>query len=168
MIRNRNLTLEQRIARLERMLKDEARNANGHISGSWNSFEDQHNEKDAEKYANMLVKKFMDATGIALRRDASYPIVNSPVFGWTSSRDLNEDPDAYYVFKYDVPNRDISVYACPSKDAVCLWVSLGDESDCEGAVNPRTGECEWEDDIMECMYPLDMWRRFDLRKIHMD
>ena len=52
MIKNRKLTLEQRIARLERMLKNEARNTNGHISGSWNSLEDQHDERNAE---NMLI-----------------------------------------------------------------------------------------------------------------
>ena len=94
---NRKMTLEQRIARLEKLLKNEARNANGYISGSDSSFEDQHLEDAAMRQADRLAKMFAQSTGISLLRDNSHPTVNSPLYGWTDDRNINNDPDAYYV-----------------------------------------------------------------------
>lgn len=152
----RKLTLEQRIARLERAIKNE-------------SLETALDIDAARAAAVSMADEFKSLTGIALRLDMQHEIIDSPIYGWTNDvADLEEDPDAKFTFKFDfVADPNVSAYMIPSDNKVVVWSSL-DEDGCEGAVDPRTGMCEWCDELSECAYPMKAWRRFNLNMIHSD
>ena len=169
---NRKMTLENRIARLEKLIKNEIREK-GHMVYGKNvahTMEQNHDIHGAEVTANYFANKFTQLTGIKLRRDDSHPIINSPMYGWTDSlEDLDDDVNAYFVFKYDVVgDNNVSAYICPTlhQKNVGLWSSLGAGSRCEGAINPKTGECVWEDDIFETLHDVYDWENFSLDMIH--
>jgi hypothetical protein len=174
MIRKTNyeLMLERRINRLENMIKNEAREEGHMVYGkdAAHTMEQNHDIRGAKATANVFADKFTQLTGIKLRRDDSHPIIYSPEYGWTDSlEDLDDDIYSYFVFKYDVVgDNNVSAYICPtlSGKKVGLWSSLGTGSRGEGAVNPETGECVWEDDIFETLYDVYDWENFSLDMIH--
>lgn len=168
----RKLTLEERISYLEKAIKNEIREK-GHMVYGKNvahTMEQNHDISGAKATADFYAKKFTQLTGIKLRRDNSHPIINSPEYGWTNSlEDLDDDVYSYFVFKYDVVgDNNVSAYICPTlhQKNVGLWSSLGTGSRGEGAVNPKTGECVWEDDIFETLYDVYDWEHFSLDMIH--
>ena len=113
-----------------------------------------------------MAARFTQMTGIELVLDKQHPVINSPINGWTNDPDVfDEDEDAQYVFKYYIPDTDISVYMNPENGTVCVWNSLGDDDYDEGAINPHTLEIEWIDDLEECSYPLSDWKNFSLDQI---
>lgn len=171
---NRKLTLEQRIARLEKAIKNEIREKGHMVYGNnvAHTMEQNHDIHGAEATANYFAKKFTELTGIRLRRDDNHPIINSPMYGWTDSlEDLDDDVNSYFVFKYDVVgDNNVSVYICPtlSNKNVGVWSSLGTGSRGEGAINPKTGKCVRTDDIFKTLYDVYAWENFSLDMIRGD
>ena len=163
----KKLTLEQRIARLEKLIiMSEAR------SSKCEGFEANADEAGARREANRMAKKFSAMTGIPLHADPNHDTVDSPMYGWSHNDvdALADDPDARYTFMYNVPGELVSVYMRPSDGTVWVWKSIGsnDTRGGEGAVDPRTGECEWCEEMEECSYPLSAWKNFGLDMIHGD
>ena len=163
MIKSRKMTLENRIARLERLLKNES-------SNKFESFESDLDEDGAREAANRLAKQFAQMVGVRLTRSDQPEIVDSPMFGWLRGNeveDIAEDPDAAYTFAYDVAGHPgATVYVRPTEGTICVWQSLEDGVDGEGAVDPKTGECNWNDDISSGAYPLSSWNGFNMDMIH--
>lgn len=154
------LTLEQRVARLEKILKAESRFVKNE------SFESDHNAEAARGVADGMAKIFSQMVDARLMPNGTRDIVDSPMYGW--SRDVEmDDTDARYTFTYDVEGYPgVSVYARPTDNTICVWQSLTNGSNCEGAVDPKTGMCEWCDELSECSYPLVAWKNFSLDMIH--
>lgn len=92
----KKLTLEQRVARLEKLLsKTGARKFEGTV--------DPRHENGARSVAARIAKEFARMTGINLHADSyGNDTVCSPIYGWTSADDpdLADDPDARFVFPY--------------------------------------------------------------------
>lgn len=166
----RKLTLEQRIARLEKLIKNEVHPKLATLKPNEGAtMEMTHDVRGARATGRYYAGQFTKETGIALTPDNTHPIVYSDALGWTDESDLDEDPESLFVLKYDaIDDPNISVYFCPTKGKVCVWSSLGTGSKGEGAVNPKTGDIEWEDSLMDAMYPFKAWRGFDLASIHGD
>jgi hypothetical protein len=157
----RKLTLEQRIARLERAVRNEARSKN---------FEANGDAVGARAAADRIAKQFASMTGAKLTYSGNSDIIDSPSYGATSDVEvLNDDPDARFRFHYDVdgwPADDVVV--CPSDNTVCVWRSVYNGYEGEGAVDPNSGYCEWCDWLDECSYPLAAWKNFSFDMIHGD
>ncbi len=171
MIKNRKSTLEQRINRLERLLKNEAR-----ISKKFESFESDLDEEGARAAADRLAKQFASMVGVSLTPDLSYKYtVDSPVYGALNpnssfdAENVADDPDARFTFGYRVANYPAdTVKVRPTDGTICVWHSIYDGHYGEGAVDPKTGECEWEDWLGDCSYPLRAWKNFSFDMIHGD
>lgn len=159
------LTLEQRISRLEKLLKAKSRFVKNE------SFESDLDVISALEKANSMAEDFSDTVGATLTaltpddiKDTD--IVDSPVNGWSHDV-VMDDTDARYTFMYDVEDYPgVSVYVRPTDNTFCVWQSLVRGSNCEGAVDPKTGMCEYTDDLYECSYPLAMWENFSMDMIH--
>jgi len=162
--------LENRIARLEKLLKNEefesVKRSRKRAGRKFESFESDHSADVARDVAKSMAKIFSQMIGARLTPSDTTDIVDSPTYGW--SRDVEmDDFDARYTFTYDVEGYPgVSVYFRPTDNTVCVWKSLTNGSNCEGAVDPKTGMCEWSDELSECSYPLAAWRNFDLEMIH--
>lgn len=166
-MKNRKPTLEQRINRLERLLKNEA-----NASKKFESFESDLDEDGAREAASRLAKQFGQMVGVRLTRDDQHEIVDSPMFGWLRGHqveDIEEDPDARYTFTYDVDGYPAdSVMVRPTEGTICVWRSIMNGYSGEGAVDPKTGMCSWEDWLGDCSYPLSAWKNFNFDMIHGD
>lgn len=132
------------------------------------SFESDADEAGARAAADRMAKEFSSMTGARLRLDKDHDTVDSPMYGWTDSlEDLADDPDARYTFVYDVVG-DLAdqVLIRPTDRTVCVWRSVYDDYEGEGAVDPRTGLTEWCDWLDECSYPMSAWKNFNFDMIH--
>ena len=120
--------------------------------------------------ANQMAKEFTRMTGIGLKFSDCY--IDSPYYGYIDSiEDFPEDdPDSLFVFSFDeTDNHYETVSFVPSLDSAMVWRSLSDDNPydvdeedygCEGAVNPKTGIAEWEDDIYSGSYSLAAWKKY--------
>jgi hypothetical protein len=171
MIKNRKLALEQRINRLERLLKNESR-----TSKKFESFESDLDEEGARAAADRLASQFASMVGVKLTPDLSYKYtVDSPVYGALNpnssfdAENVVDDPDARFTFNYRVTGYPAdTVKIRPTDGTICVWRSVYDDYYGEGAVDPKTGECEWEYWLGDCSYPLRAWKNFNFDMIHGD
>lgn len=173
--------VESRIRRLERIAKRENKKPGlrnetyrkvkfpiKRARRKFESFESDNDEDGARAVANSMAEDFSQMIGAGLTPSDTTDIVDSPTYGWSNDVEM-DDTDARYTFTYDVEGYPgVSVYFRPTDNTVCVWKSLTNGSNCEGAVDPKTGMCEWSDDLSECSYPLGAWRNFDLEMIHSD
>lgn len=167
MLKDRKFKLEQRINRLERLLKNEAR-----ISKKFESFESDLDEEGACAAADRLAKQFASMVGVRLTPVNTSDTIDSPMFGMldvSSADEIAEDPDARFTFDYDVAGYPAdTVKIRPTDGTICVWRSIYDGYSGEGAVDPKDGECEWEDWLGDCSYPLRAWKNFSFDMIHGD
>ena len=154
-------TLEQRINRLERLLKNEAC-----TSKKCESFESDLDDVGARATANRIAQQFGRMLGVSVRpSDYDDDVINSPMFGWlpvSAVDEIAEDPDARFAFHYvlgDDDDYEFDVY--PSDNAVNLITEDG------YSVDP-TGRLLSSDDSSVTAFPLRRWKGFDLSMVEDD
>lgn len=156
---NRKLTLEQRVARLERALKT---NAALQRRRKFESFESDLDEAGARAAANRIAQQFGRMIGAAVSPDdLGTAVIDSPRYGWLSVDDTDEiesDQYARFAFQYKVGDR-FSAIVFPTENSVELMTDGGYSVDPDG--NEFEGE-GWFDDA----YTLSDWEGFDLSMIH--
>ena len=152
-------TLEQRINRLERLLKNEAC-----ASQKYESFESDLDDVGARCTANRIAAQFGRMLGVSVRpADPDEDVIRSPKYGWlpvTAVEEIESDPDARFVFHYYIPGDDyfeIDVY--PSDNSVNLINEDG------YSVDP-TGRLTYPVDEVSDAYSIRRWKGFDLSMVH--
>ena len=150
-------TLEQRINRLERLLKNEAC-----TSQKCESFESDLDDVGARATANRIAAQFGRMLGASVRpSDYGDDVINSPMFGWlpiTAVEEIESDPDARFAFHYVLGDGDFEFDVYPSDNAVNLITEDG------YSVDP-TGRLLSSDDAYVTAFPLRRWKGFDLSMV---
>lgn len=153
-------TLEQRINRLERLLKNEAC-----ASQKCESFESDLDETGARATANRIAAQFGRMLGVSVRPDDyGDDVIQSPIYGWlpvTAVEEIESDPDARFAFHYALGDEDFSIDVYPSDNAVNLINEDG------YSVDP-TGRLLSSDDSVVAAFPLRRWKGFDLSMVEDD
>ena len=153
-------TLEQRINRLERLLKNEAS-----TSQKCESFESELDETGARVAANRIARQFGRMLGVSVRpSDYGEDVINSPMFGWlqvSAVDEIVEDQDARFAFHYVLGDGDFEFDVYPSDNAVNLITEDG------YSVDP-TGRLLSSDDSVVTAFPLRRWKGFDLSMVEDD
>ena len=153
-------TLEQRINRLERLLKNEAC-----TSKKCESFESDLDDIGARVTANRIAQQFGRMLGVSVRpSDYGDDVINSPIFGWlpvTAVEEIAEDPDARFAFHYVLGDGDYEFDVYPTDNAVNLITEDG------YSVDP-TGRLLSSDDSVVTAFPLRRWKGFDLSMVEDD
>lgn len=153
----KNLTLEQRVARLEKALTIEKKNK---------SFESDLDVAGAKAAADLIADKFCKMIGVsgATQNNQVREIIESPMYGWLTIKDydeIEEDPDARFVFQYSLNEtkgyKGYRIFVYPSDNAVNLVNKDGYSIDTGGW--PFTSKSE------VVSYPLSQWRGFKLSMI---
>ena len=133
-------------------------------------FEKNLNLDGARAKANQMAAEFTRMTGINLKFNHFY--IDSPYYGYIDKLENcpEDDPDILFVFQFDeTDNHYETVSFVPSLNSAMVWRSLSDDNPydadeedygCEGAVNPKTGIAEWEDDIYSGSYSLAAWKKY--------
>ena len=118
-------------------------------------FETTNNELGAREKANQMAEEFERITGLHLTPEES-DVISSPYYGWISSgKEVPaDDPDARYVFRYQIQDG-LTAYMVPSDGNVAVW-----DDEVEGAIHPKTHDCEWDDEITYAAYPMAEWAGF--------
>lgn len=153
-------TLEQRINRLERLLKNEAC-----TSQKCESFESDLDDVGARATANRIAQQFGRMLGVSVRpSDYGEDVINSPMFGWlpvSAVDEIAEDPDARFAFHYVLGDDDYEFDVYPTDNAVNLINEDG------YSVDP-TGRLLSSDDAYVTAFPLRRWKGFDLSMVEDD
>ena len=153
-------TLEQRINRLERLLKNEAC-----VSKKCESFESKLDETGARVAANRIAKQFGRMLGVSVRpSDYGDDVINSPMFGWlpvSAVDEIAEDQDARFAFHYVLGDDDYAFDVYPTDNAVNLINEDG------YSVDPN-GRLLSSDDADITAFPISMWEGFDLSMVEDD
>lgn len=153
-------TLEQRINRLERLLKNEAC-----ASQKCESFESDLDDVGARVTANRIAAQFGRMLGVSVRpSDYGDDVINSPIFGWlpvTAVEEIQSDPDARFAFHYVLGDGDFEFDVYPSDNSVNLINEDG------YSVDP-TGRLLSSDDSVVTAFPLRRWKGFDLYMVEDD
>ena len=153
-------TLEQRINRLERLLKNEAC-----TSQKCESFESDLDDVGARATANRIAQQFGRMLGVSVRpSDYGEDVINSPIFGWlpvTAIEEIESDPDARFAFHYVLGDDDYEFDVYPTDNAVNLINEDG------YSVDP-TGRLLSSDDSVVTAFPLRRWKGFDLSMVEDD
>lgn len=153
-------TLEQRINRLERLLKNEAC-----ASNKCESFESELDETGARVTANRIAAQFGRMLGVSVRpSDYGEDVINSPMFGWlpvSAVDEIAEDPDARFAFHYVLGDGDYEFDVFPSDNSVNLISEDG------YSVDPN-GRLLSSDDASITAFPLRRWKGFDLSMVEDD
>ena len=153
-------TLEQRINRLERLLKNEAC-----VSKKCESFESKLDETGARVAANRIAKQFGRMLGVSVRpSDYGEDVINSPMFGWlpvSAVDEIFEDQDARFAFHYVLGDDDYEFDVYPTDNAVNLINEDG------YSVDPN-GRLLSSDDADIAAFPISMWEGFDLSMVEDD
>ena len=151
-------TLEQRIARIERLLKNEAR-----LTKKFESFESDLDEDSARAAADRIAAQFGKMLGVSVTPDDyGNDVVNSPMYGWlpTSAVDeIEEDPDARFGFHYNLDDGEFGIEVYPTDNAVNLINEDGYSVDPAG----RFFSSDMADIVA---FPLRKWKGFDLSMVH--
>ena len=154
-------TLEQRIARLERLIKNEA----ARKTNKFESFESDLNEDGARAAANRIAAQFGRMVGVSVTpNDSSNDVIESPVYGWlpvSAVDEIADDPDARFGFLYDLDDGEYSITVYPTDNAVGLFNEDGVAIDPAG----RHFTSDMADIIS---YPLSKWKNFDFSMIDPD
>lgn len=153
-------TLEQRINRLERLLKNEAC-----TSQKYEGFESDLDDVGARATANRIAAQFGRMLGVSVRPDDyGEDVINSPIFGWlpvTAVEEIESDPDARFAFHYVLGDSDFEIDVYPSDNSVNLINEDG------YSVDP-TGRLLSSDDSVVTAFPLRRWKGFDLSMVEDD
>ena len=153
-------TLEQRINRLERLLKNEAC-----VSKKCESFESELDETGARVAANRIARQFGRMLGVSVRpSDYGEDVINSPMFGWlpvSAVDEIFEDQDARFAFHYVLGDDDYEFDVYPTDNAVNLINEDG------YSVDPN-GRLLSSDDADIAAFPISMWEGFDLSMVEDD
>ena len=153
-------TLEQRINRLERLLKNEAC-----VSKKCESFESELDETGARVTANRIARQFGRMLGVSVRpSDYGDDVINSPMFGWlpvSAVDEITEDQDARFAFHYVLGDDDYEFDVYPTDNAVNLINEDG------YSVDPN-GRLLSSDDADITAFPISMWEGFDLSMVEDD
>ena len=153
-------TLEQRINRLERLLKNEAC-----VSKKCESFESELDETGARVAANRIARQFGRMLGVSVRpSDYGDDVINSPMFGWlpvSAVDEIAEDQDARFAFHYVLGDDDYEFDVYPTDNAVNLINEDG------YSVDP-IGRLLSSDDADVVAFPISMWEGFDLSMVEDD
>ena len=151
-------TLEQRIARLEHLLKNEAR-----LTKKFESFESDLDEDSARAASDRIAAQFGKMLGVSVTPDDyGNDVVNSPMYGWlpTSAVDeIEEDPDARFGFHYNLDDGEFGIEVYPTDNAVNLINEDGYSVDPAG----RFFSSDMADIVA---FPLRKWKGFDLSMVH--
>lgn len=151
----RKLTLEQRIARLEKVLNKNAK-------CKFESFESDLDEAGARAEANRIAKQFANMIGSSVRPDdySGGEVILSPMYGWLSvdrAEEAADDPDARFAFNYALDDG-FSLNVFPSDGKVNLISEDG------YSVSPD-GEIIDYDEADLYASPLSEWNGFDLSMV---
>lgn len=155
--KKREKLLENRLMRLERLIKNEARS-----SKKFESFESDLDEAGARAAANRLAKQFANMIGSSVRPDdfGGGEVILSPIYGWLSvdrAEEAADDPDARFAFNYALDDG-FSLNVFPSDGKVNLISEDG------YSVSPY-GEIVDYDEADLYASPLSDWRGFDLSMV---
>ena len=154
--KKREKLLENRLMRLERLIKNEACS-----SRKCESFESDLDEAGARAAANRLAKQFANMIGSSVRPDdLGDDVILSPMYGWLSvdrADEAADDPDARFVFNYALDDG-FSLNVFPSDGKVNLISEDG------YSVSPD-GEIIDYDEADLYASPLSDWRGFDLSMV---
>lgn len=153
-------TLELRINRLERLLKNEACS-----SKKFESFESDLDDVGARVAANRIAQQFGRMLGVSVRpSDYGEDVINSPMFGWlpvSAVDEIAEDPGARFAFHYVLGDGDYEFDVFPSDNSVNLISEDG------YSVDPN-GRLLSSDDAYVTAFPLRRWKGFDLSMVEDD
>ena len=162
---NKKFTLEQRIARLERLLKNEAR------TRKFESYESNLDVDGARANANSIADQFCRMIGVdgATLDDLGDDVIESPVNGWLTVDQYElcqqdpetRDPDARFAFQYSLDGTDgeYTIIVYPTDKSVCLQNDGGLYIDPDG--NQFTDD---NGNIVAFSYPND-WEGFNLSMV---
>lgn len=155
--KKREKLLENRLMRLERLIKNEACS-----SKKFESFESDLDEAGARAAANRLAKQFANMIGSSVRPDdfSCGEVILSPMYGWLSvdrAEEAADDPDARFAFNYALDDG-FSLNVFPSDGKVNLISEDG------YSVSPD-GEIVDYDEADLYASPLSDWRGFDLSMV---
>lgn len=154
--KKREKLLENRLMRLERLIKNEACS-----SKKFESFESDLDEAGARAAANRIANQFGRMVGADVRPDdLGDDVIDSPRYGWLSvdhTDEIADDPEARFVFQYTLGS-DFGILVVPSNNAVELMTDSG------YAVDP-SGETFEADTAVDGAFPLSDWRGFDLSMV---
>lgn len=158
MMKNRKPTLEQRINRLERLLKNEAS-----ASKKFESFESDLDEDGARAAANRIAAQFGKMLGVSVTPDDyGNDVVNSPMYGWlpvSAVDEIAEDTDARFGFHYNLDDGEYGIEVYPTGNAVNLINEDGYSVDPAGRL--------FSSDMADIVaFPLSKWKGFDLSMVH--
>lgn len=153
-------TLEQRINRLERLLKNESC-----TSQKCESFESDLDDVGARASANSIAAQFGRMLGVSVRPDDyGEDVIQSPIFGWlpvTAVEEIESDPDARFAFHYVLGDGDFSIDVYPSDNSVNLINEDGYSVDPKGKLIDPVGDVSYA-------FPLRLWKGFDLSMVEDD
>lgn len=129
-------------------------------------FESKRNSAAAIVKANQMADEFTRLTGIKLTNGFCY--IDSPMYGYTKLDQTfpADDPEAIYVVRFkEADNNYEEVSMIPSYNKVMVWRSLSEDNPfeddyTEGAVDPKTGDCDWVDCVLDGAYPMSAWRKY--------
>lgn len=153
----KNLKLENRIARLEKLL-------NSKKSVKNESFESDLDLAGARHTANRIANQFCRMIGVsgATPDDLGHDVIESPMYGWLTVNDIDEieeDPDARFAFQYSLDGTDdYTIIVYPTDNAVNLISEDGYSIDPKG--RPFSSDMA---DIVA--FTLPKWKGFDLSMI---
>lgn len=149
---NRKLTLEQRVTRIENILKNKT-----NVSKKFESFESDLDEAGAKAKADRMAAEFANITGMAsFSYDDSKDVIASPYYSWLSIDqvdEINEDPDSRFAFQYS--NSKFTIYVIPTDNTVEL---LNDDG---MVIDPATGRpLDSDVDVpQDGAFPLSVWAK---------
>lgn len=157
MAKAKKLTLEQRIARLEKVMAKPATVKN-------ESFESDLDVDGARAAADRIANQFCGMIGVdgATLDDLGHDVIESPMYGWLTVNDTDEiaeDPDARFAFQYSLDGTDgYAIVVHPTDNSVNLINEDGYSIDPAG--HPFSSDSA---DLVA--YPLSKWKGFDLSMI---
>ena len=151
----KKLTLEQRIARLEKVL-------NGKKSVKNESFETDLDLEGARAAADRIAKQFGRMLGVNVTPDdLGHDVILSPMYGWLTLNDtdeIEEDPDARFGFPYSLDEPGYTIIVHPSDNAVNLINEDGYSIDPKG--HPFSSDSA---DVVA--FALPKWKNFDFSMV---
>jgi hypothetical protein len=147
--------LERRIARLERLLKNEA----GRRRSSVPELEANLDVAAAYEAADIIARQFAKMINADIKLVKTEDIIDSPVHGWLTADDVDEirdDEDARFAIQYNVRGNPAfsgyTIVAVPSENTVALVTEDG------GSVFPDGSSY---DEYELHYFPLSKWKNFN-------
>lgn len=124
------------------------------------NFEKTNDFNGAKAAAVEIAKQFTDISGKVLK-PIEHPEIDSELYGWLNAENgIPNDPNARFVFAFDVNDYE-TVFIYPTSQKVVIWHSLTENNfEEEGALDPNTDEYEWQDEMFDSAYSLNIWKKY--------